>query len=127
MPDPIVVMDDGAVRIIRINRPEKKNALTLAMYVEMTRALREAEASDAIRCVIFAGAPGSFCAGNDIADFLKAADSGLDPRALKFLNALRAAKSRWSPQSAALPSASGRPCCSTSIMSSPVRCSQRRS
>jgi len=87
MPDPIVVMDDGAVRIIRINRPEKKNALTLAMYVEMTRALREAEASDAIRCVIFAGAPGSFCAG-DIADFLKAADSGLDPRALKFLNAL---------------------------------------
>ena len=88
MPDPIVVMDDGAVRIIRINRPEKKNALTLAMYVEMTRALREAEASDAIRCVIFAGAPGSFCAGNDIADFLKAADSGLDPRALKFLNAL---------------------------------------
>ena len=88
MPDPIVVMDDGAVRIIRINRPEKKNALTLAMYVEMTRALREAEASDAIRCVIFAGAPRSFCAGNDIADFLKAADSGLDPRALKFLNAL---------------------------------------
>ena len=88
MPDPIVVMDDGAVRIIRINRPEKKNALTLAMYVEITRALREAEASDAIRCVIFAGAPGSFCAGNDIADFLKAADSGLDPRALKFLNAL---------------------------------------
>ena len=69
MPDPIVVMDDGAVRIIRINRPEKKNALTLAMYVEMTRALREAEASDAIRCVIFAGAPGSFCAGNDIASF----------------------------------------------------------
>ena len=88
MPDPIVVMDDGAVRIIRINRPEKKNALTLAMYVEMTRALREAEASDAIRYVIFAGAPGSFCAGNDIADFLKAADSGLDPRALQFLNAL---------------------------------------
>ena len=88
MPDPIVVMDNGAVRIIRINRPEKKNALTLAMYVEMTRALREAEASDAIRCVIFAGAPGSFCAGNDIADFLKAADSGFDPRALKFLNAL---------------------------------------
>ena len=63
MPDPIVMMDDGAVRIIPINRPEKKNALTLAMYVEMTRALREAEASDAIRCVIFAGAPGSLCAG----------------------------------------------------------------
>jgi enoyl-CoA hydratase/carnithine racemase len=88
MPDPIVVLHDGAVRIIRINRPEKKNALTLAMYVEMTRAMREAEASDAIRCVMLAGAPGAFCAGNDIADFLAAADSGLHPPALEFLTTL---------------------------------------
>ncbi len=88
MTEPIVVTDDGAVRIIRINRPEKKNALTLPMYVEMTRALRQAEASDAIRCVMFAGAPEVFCAGNDIADFLQASDRGLDPRALEFLHAL---------------------------------------
>jgi len=84
----IVDRAPNGVVTVTLNRPEKKNALTLAMYVEMTRALREAEASDAIRYVIFAGAPGSFCAGNDIADFLKAADSGLDPRALQFLNAL---------------------------------------
>jgi enoyl-CoA hydratase/carnithine racemase len=89
MPDPIIVADEGAVRIIRINRPEKKNALTLPMYVEMARALREAEASDAIRCVMFAGAPGSFCAGSDIADFLAAAaDGGREPPALEFLHRL---------------------------------------
>ncbi len=84
----IAVTDDGAVRIIRMNRPEKKNALTLEMYAGMTRALREADQTDAIRCVMFAGAPGAFCAGNDITDFLKAASSGIDPHAFEFLNAL---------------------------------------
>ena len=88
MPDPIVVADHGAVRVIRMNRPEKKNALTAAMYVAMARALREAQASDAIRCLMLAGVPGAFCAGNDIADFLSSADSGHDPPALEFLHAL---------------------------------------
>jgi enoyl-CoA hydratase/carnithine racemase len=88
MTDPVVVTDDGAVRIIRMNRPEKKNALTLAMYAAMTRALREAEASEAIRCVLLAGSPGAFCAGNDIGDFLAASDGGLDLRVLDFLYAL---------------------------------------
>jgi enoyl-CoA hydratase/carnithine racemase len=84
----IVVTDDGAVRTIRLNRPEKKNALTLAMYTAMTEALREADQSDATRCVMFAGGPGAFCAGNDIGDFLKAAGGGLDPRGHDFLHAL---------------------------------------
>jgi enoyl-CoA hydratase/carnithine racemase len=84
----VAVTDGRAVRIIRMNRPEKKNALTLAMYTDMTRALREADQSDAIRCVMFAGAPGAFCAGNDIADFLKAAEGGRDLRAFDFLKAL---------------------------------------
>ncbi len=84
----VAVTDDSAVRIIRMNRPEKKNALTLAMYTDMTRALREADQSDAVRCVMFAGAPGAFCAGNDIADFLKAAEGGRDRRAFDCLKAL---------------------------------------
>ncbi|HXX03775.1 MAG TPA: crotonase/enoyl-CoA hydratase family protein [Xanthobacteraceae bacterium] len=85
MSEPVIVTDDGGVRTVRINRPEKKNALTQAMYAEMTRALREADASDSIRCVVFAGAPGAFCAGNDIADFLKAAQGGSDLHALGFV------------------------------------------
>jgi len=84
----IAVTDDGAVRIIRMNRPEKKNALTLAMYTEMTGALREADQSDAIHCIMFAGAPGAFCAGNDIGDFLKAAEGGRNLQAFEFLKAI---------------------------------------
>ncbi len=84
----IAITDDGAVRIVRMNRPEKKNALTLAMYTDLTRALREADQSEAIRCIMIAGAPGAFCAGNDIADFLKASGGGVDPRGHEFLDAL---------------------------------------
>jgi enoyl-CoA hydratase/carnithine racemase len=84
----IAVTDDAGVRTIRINRPEKKNALTLAMYVAMTEALREADQNGAIRCILFAGAPDAFTAGNDLADFMKAANGGLDPRAHEFITAL---------------------------------------
>jgi len=89
MSEPILVTDDGGIRTIRMNRPEKKNALTLAMYGAMASALREASSADATRCVMFAGAPGAFCAGNDIADFLAAGDGdGLDLRAVAFLKSL---------------------------------------
>jgi enoyl-CoA hydratase/carnithine racemase len=88
----IVMTDDGPVRIIRLNRPEKKNALTLAMYAGMTEALRQADQTDAILCVLFAGAPEVFCAGNDLADFMKAAEGGLDPRAHELITSLARAK-----------------------------------
>jgi len=71
-----------------MNRPEKKNALTLAMYAAMTRALQEADGSDAIRCVMFAGAPGVYCAGNDINDFMQAAGGRWESTAVDFLKAL---------------------------------------
>ncbi|MGO9947974.1 MAG: enoyl-CoA hydratase-related protein, partial [Steroidobacteraceae bacterium] len=88
MTDKILVTDDGAIRTIRMNRPEKKNALTRAMYDGITGALREADSNDAIRCVLLAGAPGVFCAGNDISDFLNASEGGLDPRGHSFLKTL---------------------------------------
>jgi enoyl-CoA hydratase/carnithine racemase len=58
------------------------------MYAEMTRALREAEASDAIRCLVLTGGPGAFCAGSDISDFQKRAEGGLKPITVDFLHAL---------------------------------------
>jgi enoyl-CoA hydratase/carnithine racemase len=88
MPDQVVVTDDDGVRIVRMNRPEKKNALTQPMYAEMTRALREAEGSNTIRCVILAGSTGAFCAGSDISDFQKRAEGGLKPITVDFLHAL---------------------------------------
>ncbi|HEY2532408.1 MAG TPA: crotonase/enoyl-CoA hydratase family protein [Xanthobacteraceae bacterium] len=89
MTDQVLVADDGAVRIIRMNRPEKKNALTQIMYQAMTRVLRAAAADEAIRCIVLAGAPGAFCAGADIGEFAEAAQSGgLRPKTLEFLHAL---------------------------------------
>jgi enoyl-CoA hydratase/carnithine racemase len=88
MSDQVTVTDDGGIRIIRMNRPEKKNALTQPMYAEMTRALRDAERSETIRCVMFTGAPGAFCAGSDISDFQKRAEGGLKPVTVDFLHAL---------------------------------------
>jgi enoyl-CoA hydratase/carnithine racemase len=84
----IIVEDEGAVRTIRMNRPEKKNALTQPMYAEMTRALHEAGSNPAIRCIILAGGQNAFCAGSDIGDFQKRAEGGLEPVTVDFLRAL---------------------------------------
>jgi enoyl-CoA hydratase/carnithine racemase len=73
-----------------MNRPAKKNALTLAMYDAMAAAVEESETNGAIRCLLIAGGPGSFCAGNDIGDFMKSANQGgaLSPSTLRFLYSL---------------------------------------
>ena len=90
MTEHVIVSDETGIRTILMNRPEKKNALTLAMYDAMTDALESASANDAVRCVVFTGVPGAFSAGNDLADFL-AATQGTgrwSAQALRFLPAL---------------------------------------
>jgi enoyl-CoA hydratase/carnithine racemase len=88
MPD-ILVTDDGPIRTIRMNRPEKKNALTQAMYDAMADAIEDVGRLPALRCLIIAGAPDVFCAGNDIGDFVQMAQSGgLGVPILRFLHAL---------------------------------------
>lgn len=78
MTDHVLVTDEEHIRTIRMNRPEKKNALTLAMYEAMTKALETANESETIRCIVIAGVPGAFSAGNDIQDFLSVATGGSD-------------------------------------------------
>src|SRR4029077_17230170 len=88
MPD-ILISNDGPVRKIRMNRPEKKNALTLAMYEAMAAAVEEASLDASVRCVLLAGAPEVFCAGNDLNDFVAMAKSGaLGAPIVRFLHAL---------------------------------------
>ncbi|PBC11683.1 crotonase/enoyl-CoA hydratase family protein [Mesorhizobium sp. WSM3859] len=76
MTDHIVVERQSAVQIIRMNRPDKKNALTRAMYAKMSAALAEGDADPAVRVHVFLGVPGAFSAGNDLADFLVIATGG---------------------------------------------------
>jgi enoyl-CoA hydratase/carnithine racemase len=65
----IEITDDAGLRSIRLNRPEKKNALTRAMYGAMATALREAATDPAIRAVMITGGDACFTSGNDVADF----------------------------------------------------------
>lgn len=88
MPD-ILIADDGPVRTIRMNRPGKKNALTLVMYDAMAAAIESAGASGEIRCLVIAGHESVFCAGNDLNDFVAMAQGGgLGEPILSFLYAL---------------------------------------
>ena len=90
MSELVLVTDEGPVSIVRMNRPEKKNALTMAMYDAMAAAIEAAAANSGLRCLLIAGSPAAFCAGNDICDFLKAAGEGgaLGKPILRFLYAL---------------------------------------
>jgi enoyl-CoA hydratase/carnithine racemase len=92
--DLVIVTDDGPIRTVRMNRAEKKNALTVPMYEQMGAAIEGAAAAPAIRCVVIAGAPGAFCAGNDLQDFLAASASaeGLAPLLVGFLHMLARAE-----------------------------------
>ncbi|MFZ2101289.1 MAG: crotonase/enoyl-CoA hydratase family protein [Oricola sp.] len=76
MSEHILVERHGAVQTIRLNRPEKKNAITRAMYDAMAKALREADADDTVRVHVFLGSPGAFSSGNDLQDFLAIAMGG---------------------------------------------------
>ena len=82
-----VIKSDGVVRI-QLNRPEKKNAFTQAMYSSCQQALLDADNDDQVSVVLFESAGDSFSAGNDLNDFL--AIDNLDETAppFKFLHTL---------------------------------------
>ncbi|MCB9139297.1 MAG: enoyl-CoA hydratase [Caldilineaceae bacterium] len=71
MSDLIVRSVADGVMTVRINRPEKKNALTVAMYDGLSQAIAAAEGDDAVRVLLLTGTDGVFSAGNDIMDFLQ--------------------------------------------------------
>jgi enoyl-CoA hydratase/carnithine racemase len=94
MPNTVVrAMGEGGVLTLRLNRPEKKNALSREMYAALTDGLASAAADDAARAVLLAGGE-DFTAGNDIADFAADASAGggdgplRTSAALDFLEAL---------------------------------------
>src|SRR3981081_2825008 len=61
----------GSILRVQLNRPTKRNAMTSAMYVALAGLFNEAANDDNTRVVLWHGAGDSFCAGNDIEDFLK--------------------------------------------------------
>ena len=58
----------GAIRILTLNRPEKRNALDTALSRALLESLRTADADETVRCVVLTGAGPAFCAGADLAE-----------------------------------------------------------
>lgn len=78
------------IMTLTLKRPEKKNALTGAMYNAMSEALTEAEADASVRVILFQGDGDSFTAGNDLADFASQArgESTVDSPAHRFIETI---------------------------------------
>src|SRR5260221_1305936 len=91
MADHIQIQVQDRVLTIRMNRPEKKNALTRQMYTSMTAALHQAEADAAVRTVLITGSADCFTAGNDLQDFANASP-GEPAVALEYLKTLAATR-----------------------------------
>jgi enoyl-CoA hydratase/carnithine racemase len=93
MTDQIITSIQNGVLQLRINRPEKKNALSEDMYAAMADAIREADRNADVRVLTLTGTGDSFTSGNDLADFLKRDSSSSDGRTVgAFLTAIASAQ-----------------------------------
>lgn len=88
MTEHIAIEIKDRVLKITMNRADKKNALTLAMYSDMADAINDANSNDEIRVVYISGSGDSFCSGNDIADFLGDPPKDGESPVLKFVEAI---------------------------------------
>jgi enoyl-CoA hydratase/carnithine racemase len=82
---------DG-ILTLSINRPEKKNALNLAMYQALADGLCGADQDEAVRVIMITGSDSCFTSGNDLADFLTAPPTGPDSPVMQFLAAISEAR-----------------------------------
>jgi enoyl-CoA hydratase/carnithine racemase len=89
MSEHVRVEKQGAVLSITLARPERRNAITIAMYSALGEAVEEAAADSSVRLITIRGEGQDFAAGNDLADFLEAAPGSREEIAVwRFLRAL---------------------------------------
>jgi enoyl-CoA hydratase/carnithine racemase len=85
----ISIEQANGICTIRFNRPEKKNAITSAMYQSMGDGIKAAEADPSVRVIVLAGHPNIFTAGNDLEDFMKQPPSTGASPVFQFMAALK--------------------------------------
>lgn len=73
----VLVQDHGAVRLIRLQRPSAKNALTPEVVDALASALTGAGTDAAVRAVVLSGVPGAFCSGADVRIIAKEMEVGV--------------------------------------------------
>lgn len=84
----ILIHHESGITTLTLNRVEKKNSLTVAMYAAMAQALDDAATNPACRVVVIQGHETVFSAGNDIADFLHNPPATQDSPVFQFLRAI---------------------------------------
>ncbi|NMM78938.1 enoyl-CoA hydratase [Acidovorax sp. SRB_24] len=89
-PQDILVHTEAGVTTITLNRVDKKNSLTRAMYATLADTLAQAEADASVRAVLLQGDITVFSAGNDIGDFLAQPPAEQDAPVFRFLHAIAA-------------------------------------
>jgi enoyl-CoA hydratase/carnithine racemase len=88
MSEDVLIHTEDSICRIQMNRPAKKNALTLAMYTAIAEALVRADADPAIRVTLITGTSGIFTSGNDLADFMQNPPTDENSPVAKFLRAI---------------------------------------
>ncbi len=89
---PILTKSDQGVMQIEIHRPEKKNALTVAMYTALTEALKQAEQNTDVRVMLLTGGMECFTSGNDLKDFMEHPPKDESSPVFRFLKAISQAE-----------------------------------
>lgn len=84
----ILVEHKDSVLVLRLNRPEKKNALTHSMYTALVAAFAQADSDPSVRAIYITGSGGAFTSGNDVLDFMMAPPNMEDSPVAQFLKAL---------------------------------------
>ncbi|MGC9670710.1 enoyl-CoA hydratase/isomerase family protein [Planosporangium sp. 12N6] len=79
--DCVQVADRGAVRVLTLNRPHRRNAIDLELRVVLAERIEEAMADDAVRAIVLTGAGGTFCSGGDISTMRRQSPEQTRPRA----------------------------------------------
>jgi enoyl-CoA hydratase/carnithine racemase len=86
--DEIITERSGSILRVELNRPSKRNAMTSGMYATLADVFNGAARDERTRVVLWHGAGDSFCAGNDMDDFLKNPPASGDSPQARLMNAL---------------------------------------
>ena len=81
----VLIEQHGKVLSLRLNRPDRRNAMTGEMYTALANAIQAAEKDSGIRALCFSGEGKGFCAGNDLGDFMKSPEMSAASPVLRFL------------------------------------------
>jgi enoyl-CoA hydratase/carnithine racemase len=87
----VMKSQDGVMHIV-MDRPDKKNALTIAMYSALTDAIDRAEKDESIRAILISGSGGYFTSGNDLKDFVESPPDNKNSPVFTFMNAISRAE-----------------------------------